>query len=129
MSDFKISSETGKDNEKADIQQLEVPEDIIDTFGQYDEKPFVGVRRLLKRNPSLEFCREVVEMNKEELDPAEVKKASSRHDELRNYKELIFKLKGREEDRLAYHSGALDLLWVLLRVRELRQLWRSIADL
>jgi hypothetical protein len=122
MPDFKISSETGKDNEKADIQQLEVPEDIIDTFGQYDEKPFVGVRRLLKRNPSLEFCREVVEMNKEELDPAEVKKVSSRYDELRNYRELIFKPKGREEDRLAYHSGALDLLWVLLRVRELRQL-------
>jgi hypothetical protein len=38
---------------------------------------FLG--RLLKHNPSLQFCREVVQMNKEELDPAEVKKVGPHH--------------------------------------------------
>ena len=74
-------SESDKDSENASIQQLEVPKDIIQGFGsgQYDDKPFVGVRRLLKRNPSLEFCRDVVEMNKEALDPAEVRKVGPHH--------------------------------------------------
>jgi hypothetical protein len=77
MSDL-ITSQ--KDNEKDGIHLLEVPDETIETFGhgQYDEEPFVGVRRLLRRNPSLEFCREVIQMNKQELDPAEVKEVGSR---------------------------------------------------
>ena len=44
--------------------------------GSADEKPFVGIRRLLKRNPSMEFRREVAQMNQEALDPVEVKHVS-----------------------------------------------------
>lgn len=73
------TSETFGGGEKYD--KLEVPENIVNTsgLGQYDEKPLVGLRRLLKHNPSLEFCLEVVQMNKEELDPAEVRKVGSHY--------------------------------------------------
>lgn len=69
--------ETNKNTSKEDVQYLEVTEGGANPnfgLGQSDEKPFTGVRRLLKRNPSIEFCREVAKMNEEELDPAEVKK-------------------------------------------------------
>ncbi|WRT64798.1 uncharacterized protein IL334_001732 [Kwoniella shivajii] len=46
---------------------------------QYDggdsvEKPRTGLRKLLRRNPSVEFMREVAEANETELDPYEVKR-------------------------------------------------------
>jgi hypothetical protein len=69
---------TRKNIETVDFYQLE-PQSVSETFRtrQYDEKPSFGFRRLLKRNPSLEFCREVVQMNKQELDLAEVRKVGS----------------------------------------------------
>jgi hypothetical protein len=75
MPDSTPSERGNSDSEKAD-QQFEIPGDTLQAFGsgQFDDKPFVGVRRLLKRNPSLEFCRDVVQMNKEVLDPVEVRK-------------------------------------------------------
>jgi hypothetical protein len=77
MSDM-FTSKTDTDSEDGDIQQ---PVALFKTFGlsKYDDKPFFGVRRLLKRNPSLKFCREVIQMNKQELDPAEVQQVSLHH--------------------------------------------------
>jgi hypothetical protein len=76
-----ITSETGTDSEKDDIQQIAVPKENFKTFGpgQYYNKAFFGIHAFLKRNPSLEFCREVVQMNKEELDPAEVRQVGPQH--------------------------------------------------
>ena len=39
-----------------------------------DETNRKGLRRLLRRNPSVDFIREVAEANTKELDPVEVKK-------------------------------------------------------
>lgn len=41
--------------------------------GDDDGKPRKGLRKLLRRDPSLDFMREVAEANAEELDPKEVK--------------------------------------------------------
>ena len=77
------TSDTCQSDEKCD--KLEPPQpdsEIIDTKSgpdQHDEESSVGLGRLLKHNPSLQFCREVVQMNKEELDPAEVKKVGPHH--------------------------------------------------
>ena len=70
-----LTSWTDTDSEDADIQQ---PVALFKSF-KYDDKPFFGVRRLLKRNPSLKFCREVIQMNKQELDPIEVRKVGLHH--------------------------------------------------
>lgn len=39
-----------------------------------DGKPRTGLRRLLRRNPSLEFVREVAQMDQQPLDPVDVKR-------------------------------------------------------
>lgn len=81
-----------KDNLKntANIEQFEIAdpgrqfdEDAIeDEFGLHlpgitgGAEDHSGWRRILKKNPSTEFCREVIKMNDEELDPTEVKKVS-----------------------------------------------------
>ena len=39
-----------------------------------DTKPRTGLRKLLRRNPSLEFIKEVAVENTKELDPVEVAK-------------------------------------------------------
>jgi len=39
-----------------------------------DGKPRTGLRRLLTRNPSMEFVREVAEMDQHPLDPVDVKR-------------------------------------------------------
>lgn len=60
-------------------------EDIKDDRPQitYDEADAgahrTGLRRLLRRNPSLEFMRDVARENELELDALEVKKVRSRH--------------------------------------------------
>lgn len=71
-----LITSTSMDSEKDDLEQIEFSEENAKTLrpGQYDNKSFFGVRGLLKNNPSLEFCQEVVEMNKEVLNPAEVRK-------------------------------------------------------
>ena len=64
--------------EMADFHQLESPQSVGKT-DHSDEHPSSGIHRWLKRNPSLEFCREVVQMNKQALDPAEVRKVRSQY--------------------------------------------------
>lgn len=44
-----------------------------------DGKPRTGLRRLLRRNPSMEFVREVAQMDELPLDPVDVKRVSSSH--------------------------------------------------
>ena len=70
-------SEAKRYNEDDDIpiNSLEDKPKAFDS-GKHDKQLLFGVRCLLKRNPSLEFCREVVRMNKTELDPAEVRKVA-----------------------------------------------------
>lgn len=45
---------------------------VVYTEGEDDSKPRTGLRRLLRKNPSLDFIKEVAEENKKELDPVEV---------------------------------------------------------
>lgn len=68
--------EASKGQSKVDVDHLEISGTSNPTFGlnPSDEKPFTGMRRLLKRNPSLEFFREVAKLNEKELDPVEVKR-------------------------------------------------------
>ncbi|OWT36696.1 hypothetical protein J008_05545 [Cryptococcus neoformans] len=48
--------------------------DLGFAISEDNSKPRTGLRRLLRRNPSAEFLREVAEANEHELDPVEVKK-------------------------------------------------------
>ena len=50
------------------------PDDIVYTAGEDESKPRTGLRKLLRRNPSFEFIKEVAEENRKELDPVEVKR-------------------------------------------------------
>jgi hypothetical protein len=50
------------------------PDDVVYTAGEDDSKPRTGLRKLLRRNPSFEFIKEVAEENRKELDPVEVKR-------------------------------------------------------
>lgn len=50
--------------------------DLGFAISEDNSKPRTGLRRLLRRNPSAEFLREVAEANEHELDPVEVKKVS-----------------------------------------------------
>jgi hypothetical protein len=76
--------------EKENVHHLEVAEDDIglkhERDIQYDaqenEGPRTGVRRLLTRNPSYEFIREVAVMDEEPLDPPTVKRVSQNSHQL-----------------------------------------------
>jgi len=50
------------------------PDQFVYTAGEDESKPRTGLRRLLRRNPSYEFIKEVAEENQKELDPVEVSK-------------------------------------------------------
>ena len=50
--------------------------DVVYDAQEDETKPPTGLRRMLRRNPSLEFVREVAEMDQYELDPVEVKRVS-----------------------------------------------------
>lgn len=73
-----------KGDEKGEFEHIDRVESIDDERpgaaeayqAEEDDKPPTGLRRLLKRNPSVEFIREVAEMNETELDPEEVKAVS-----------------------------------------------------
>ena len=52
----------------------ERPDQVVFTGGEDVSKPRTGLRKLLRRNPSYEFIREVAEQNQKDLDPAEVSK-------------------------------------------------------
>ncbi|ORY34305.1 major facilitator superfamily domain-containing protein [Naematelia encephala] len=70
-----------EDEEKGSSEHIEHPEpekqdarDIAYTGGDDASKPRTGLRRLLRRNPSFEFMREVAIANETNLNPIEVKK-------------------------------------------------------
>lgn len=71
-----------KDLEKGDSEHVEhafVKDEEVDlgfVVSEDNNKPRKGLRKLLRRNPSVEFLREVAEANEHELDPVEVKKVS-----------------------------------------------------
>jgi hypothetical protein len=50
------------------------PDDVLYTAGEDESKPRTGLRKLLRRNPSFEFIKEVAEENTKVLDPVEVKR-------------------------------------------------------
>lgn len=49
------------------------PEDVMYHAGEDEGKPRTGLRKLLRRNPSYEFIKEVAVENTKELDPKEVR--------------------------------------------------------
>lgn len=102
---YETSSDSG--TEKDDIQQI-VPAELVNASigpSQYDNKDFFGVRGLLKRCPSLDFCQEVIQMNKEKLDLVEVRKVGPPHVDCCNYEKLTRKIKvERKIDRLIIPS-------------------------
>jgi hypothetical protein len=61
-----------EDNNSLKGNDLEVEYDA-----QEDGKPRTGMRRLLTRNPSYEFIREVAKKDQEELDPVRVRAVSA----------------------------------------------------
>lgn len=71
-----------KDIEKGDTEHVEhasVKNEEVElgfAISEDNSKPRKGLRKLLRRNPSVEFLREVAEANEHELDPVEVKKVS-----------------------------------------------------
>lgn len=79
MPSLDASEARQSDGKGSQLDSETLNSEIIETSspGQHDEESFAGLGRLLKQNPSLQFCREVVQMNKEELDPAEVRKVGS----------------------------------------------------
>ncbi|WWD21473.1 hypothetical protein CI109_105959 [Kwoniella shandongensis] len=54
-------------------EEKNTPRDIHYDAQEDFSKPRTGLRKLLRRNPSLDFIQEVAVANSEELDPAEVK--------------------------------------------------------
>ena len=54
------------------------PDQIVYTGGEDDSKPRTGLRKLMRRNPSFEFIKEVAEENRKELDPVEVGKVEKK---------------------------------------------------
>lgn len=68
----------------------------VDYNDQEDGRPRTGFRKLLTRNPSYEFIREVAQKDKEELNPVQVRSVSTPNldSETRNLKsktaEIIF---------------------------------------
>jgi hypothetical protein len=48
------------------------------TGGEDNSKPRTGLRKLMRRNPSFEFMKEVAEENQKDLDPVEVSKVEKK---------------------------------------------------
>jgi hypothetical protein len=59
--------------EDADTDQKRQHRDVEYTVEE-DGKPRKGLRKLLTRNPSMEFVREVAEMDQHPLNPVDVKR-------------------------------------------------------
>jgi hypothetical protein len=70
------------DLEKAEDEHVEYTaeyeprRDFTYHSGEDETKPRKGLKRLLRKNPSADFMREVAEANEHELDPTEVKQVS-----------------------------------------------------
>lgn len=71
-----------KNAEKGHVQHVEDSDSLkgnnleVDYDAQEDGKPRVGMRKLLTRNPSYEFIRDVARMDQQELDPVQVRSVS-----------------------------------------------------
>ncbi|WVQ69236.1 uncharacterized protein L199_007453 [Kwoniella botswanensis] len=73
--DLEAGKATTEHVENASIAEKQGAErDIHYDGGDDAAKPRTGLRKLLRRNPSMEFMREVAEANETELDPYEVKR-------------------------------------------------------
>lgn len=55
-------------------QDLKRQERDVEYTEEEDGRPRTGLRRLLRRNPSMEFVREVARMDEQPLDPKDVKR-------------------------------------------------------
>jgi len=71
-SDDKNNFEHVEDTEMGDLKSSE--RDIVYDAQEDNTKPRTGLRRLFRRNPSLEFMREVAAADAEPLPEMEVKK-------------------------------------------------------
>ncbi|KAK1922842.1 major facilitator superfamily domain-containing protein [Papiliotrema laurentii] len=60
------------------VAEVDIGQDVIYHGGDDATKPRTGLRKLLRRNPSLEFIREVAIENTKELDPVEVAKVEKK---------------------------------------------------
>lgn len=79
MSNLNMKSDTEKAHTEhvEDANSLKGDRDLeVEYDAQEDGRPRVGMRKLLTRNPSYEFIREVARMDKEELDPVHVRSVS-----------------------------------------------------
>ncbi|WVW78471.1 hypothetical protein I302_100425 [Kwoniella bestiolae CBS 10118] len=73
--DLEAGKGTTEHVENASITEKQGAErDIHYDGGDEADKPRTGLRKLLRRNPSMDFMREVAEANETELDPYEVKR-------------------------------------------------------
>lgn len=50
--------------------------DLDVDYDAQEDQPRVGIRKLLRRNPSYEFIRDVAKKDQEELDPVQVRRVS-----------------------------------------------------
>ena len=66
--------------DKRDVEHVEIDKsgdrDIEVEYDAQEDKPRVGLRRMLARNPSYEFIREIAVKNQEELNPLQVRSVS-----------------------------------------------------
>jgi len=95
--------------EDADVDQKRQHRDVEYTVEE-DGKPRKGLRRLLTRNPSMEFVREVAEMDQQPLNPVDVKRVCPSWN-----RGLPAEQSGGAKVVLAHRSGAMCGLHVLLR--------------
>lgn len=114
------------DVEKGEIEQVDevfeqqdVPEiETVIPDGFVETSPPKGWRRIFRRNPDIEFIREVAEADKTVLDPQEVKKVRvilRRKGLWRPRPLVLINPPGRAQAVLANRARAPRRLYVLLR--------------
>lgn len=69
-------AEKGNTEHVEDSNSLKGDRDLVVEYDAQENKPRTGMRKLLTRNPSYEFIREVAKKDHEELDRVQVRRVS-----------------------------------------------------